>query len=311
MIAVNDKTLDLREGTEVKDSFVQEVMAGIALIKEKYGFPVVIKYPDDRVYESYQEQNGIPFKLKEYPAGVPIPTQAHMPDTKTKMTAKWQYFKTTRFEKDRTIYTPNRLDFGGRRVITEEEADLAFFLLFKCPYCGNSLGVLESNKKRTHFVVENRKEESLEKLANMRREDKIRTTILDVMEEEDVDRLLFHWGILNDVEGHDDNDKRLLLVDYVFSSGVKTRNLRMEAFEQLSTSEKDKEIYALIKKAMELGVVKEVKEGRKTRWVMMRGDEQEDLCGKQFAKTMEESLGAYLKKLPKVRDDIEYEMSKK
>lgn len=311
MLAVNGKEIDLslNEKGEYKDDYAKEVMQGIEKIKEKYGFPLVIKYPEDRKYETWQERNGQPYKLVEYPAGVPIPTEATANDPKHRMPVKWNYYTSYRQNGTNIEYSPRRVDFQGRFTIQADQADLAFFLLFKSPMCGSSLGVPENSLRRIHFVVENKKAETKQRLESMRREDRIRVMILDTMSEEDINMLCFQWSLILDTNVPEE-DKRLILIDYIFNGSSKNKNSLMDEFEEKTASDKDKEIFLLIEKGLSSGVLVKTDAGKKSRWILKDGDKEEDLCGKHVNKTMEESLIAYLFKLPKVREMIEQAITK-
>jgi hypothetical protein len=317
MIAINDKeiNLSLDSNGNLVDSRAKEVLDGIERIEKEYGFPLRIKFPKDKKFESIQEKNGQVYKMAEYPAGVAIPTSFSIPDPVSRMPLKWQYYTSSRVDsRDKIVYYPSAIDFNGQLVIDRDNADLAFFLLFKCPLCQGSLGIPEGQLKRTYFVVENRKKESEERVGNILRDEKFKIHLLEVADIEDINRCLFSIGKGEITKELSDIERREVLVNWIYEDNTeKTKATRLNRVERILGSDKEREIFALIKEAKEAGILY----CDKKRWSIVTGksengeDETETLCWKASRFSIEDTLINYLIKNKKVVEQIKRLLSER
>lgn len=309
MIAINNKEIDLsldNNGNPI-DNRAKEILEGIARIEKEYGFPVRIKFPKEKKFESIQEHNGQAYKLTEYPAGVAIPTSFSVQDKSVGMPLKWQYYTSSRFDsKERISFYPSIIDFRGQLVINKEDADLAFFLLFKCPLCQGSLGIPERQLKRTYFVVENRKKEAEEKVSTMLRDEKLKIRLLEAVDIEDIERCLFAIGKNDATSGLSEIEKREVIVNWIYDNVEKVKTERINKIEKMLGSDKDREIFALIKEAKEA----EILFYEKKKWNLVIGktedgkDDTEVLCWKTPKLSIEDTLMNYLTKNEKAVEQI-------
>lgn len=104
--------------------------------------PIRVVYPDERIKPSRSKHNKMPDK----PSSISFPFKA-ICKTKTG-TEEWRYAENTIIDGEgRTKYLPINFRFTGSAVLTENDIELIWFLLRKCPYTKDGDNWNEKNPK--------------------------------------------------------------------------------------------------------------------------------------------------------------------
>jgi len=119
----------------------------IAELKGKFKFPIRIVYLPSMI--THDGKNKKPNK----PAGINIPLFANL-KTGQGM-ERWRYAENMSVNPAGKVkYTPHTLPFKGDMPISEYDIELAYYIYFICPYCGNNeLVSIRKNRTKVEALI--------------------------------------------------------------------------------------------------------------------------------------------------------------
>ena len=186
MLAVNGKVLVM---TDNSDPYVQRVQEGYTKLR-KMKFPISIKYPERfKIINPHQ-----PNEKPRWPGGKHIHFETNV-DTPNGGEL-WAYFESNPTVNGEKIFLPKGFTFTGRMNIPQTKMDLAYYMLFICPRCENSLNAnVVMNDSDKYYVIEDKHDEALNKISKEYDETKCKSLVLIDSESEKVREVAYEMNI--------------------------------------------------------------------------------------------------------------------
>jgi hypothetical protein len=189
MIAVNGKKVDVNDPNDV---YAKRIKDGIKFLKDKFGFPIKLKYPASFAMKVV-DQSGNVLKKPEWPAGKMIRYKETI-EGET-LSEEWQYFEKTTMVGDKSVLLPTEFIFDGHLLIDKKKIDLAYFLCFISPFCGNSMDEkIRTGNSPKYFYIEDKQQEAFEHI----NKDKEKMKVEYIIKTADEDLSMFDENNLRD-----------------------------------------------------------------------------------------------------------------
>lgn len=230
------------------------------LVREINGFPVRIKYPDNRIKKN--SKNPRP----DEPASISIPMVANV---RTDMgSEEWRYAENRIDLPDNggVRWTPHNLLLQSKRTLTEKDVELVYWLIYACPYLENGKnwnGRVPKISFEDLLGSANRKatrESDLAEVKTLIYNDKLGLG-------EDKVRLLAKAYFINNVDELSINQVRIALDQHVF----REKTDGMEKFKELVDAEQTLKIKANIQMAVDHRIITFNRAKKSWYWVSDEG----------------------------------------